>query len=29
MGIKIHEATTKKPYELIGEMMGVCYGQTY
>lgn len=26
MGIKIHEATTKKPYELIGEMMGVCYG---
>lgn len=24
--IKIHEETTKKPYELIGEMMGVCYG---
>lgn len=24
--IKIHEATTKKPYELIGEFMGVCYG---
>nr|DAF72259.1 MAG TPA: Thymidylate synthase complementing protein [Caudoviricetes sp.] len=26
MGIKVHSQTTKKPYELIGEMMGVCYG---